>query len=950
MIIKQYYWLPAVLLFVLGVCGQRVMATPVAWEQPQQQWLSQQSQHFTVSFLNGHQHSAARALDIAEQVHSELLPFFKGSPQQRTELVLVDDYDFSNGWASSQPFAQIRLYIAPPEDVSGLEVYDEWLHTLIRHEYVHIMHMELADGAVSALRKIFGRNLFLFPHALTPGLLLEGLAVYLESNKELGYGRLQGSYYEMQMRMQVAAGEVKDLQQVAVASRQWPLNSPYLYGAYFIEYLAATYGEEKLQLFLQRYSRQVLPYFLLNHSAKEVFGKDFISQWGDYQDYLSARFSKQITELKQSAVSGHELYKSLFLQVTASSSRGLLVNRHNGEDRANIAVLSAEQGQTPRWQHIVNSKGVTALAEHDTAGLAVSRQVDYADGRTINDLFVYQHHQWRALSSGQRFRKLRWMPSGKQLLASRKVAGLSELWLLGVQQGAAHKRIWQGERGVVLGGFDISADGDYLIAALKRPQQGWNLERLALASSTENYLQWQAVSNTKAVENSPVYLPDGRIAFSADYQGVYNIFVLDPQSQRVTQWTREVGGAFLPHWQQGLGLVYQAYTGNGYSVRHIEQPQSLASFALDSVQGNYDYPDPVLEKSAKSKIEKYSPWPTLAPRTWLPLWEFDNLVSRAGMSFYGADALGRHNYQLAADWDFNNQFANYNLNYQYDNRWLVSALREHNFQQLSLSGQRGYFISQDDLLSVQRRNLWPLWEDQLRLHSAMVLDKTRLLAQPAFINQGQYQSSNETLLGLALTFDNRQWYLNVPGVGWGTYMDLLVETNTPFNSDYSGQKYQGQWSMTLDLSGRSTLTARLAAGYADSDAKAFSLGGHDLSEEMLLFARDRQGLRGYDAGVQVGHRYATQRLQFNTWLGRVERNWSLLPLGLGDISGALFVDSGAAWNGGAQRKQLTGIGSELTAGLKLGYKLSLPVTFGVAKGLDNESGGYQGYLRMQMPF
>jgi len=178
----------------------------------------------------------------------------------------------------------------------------------------------------------------------------------------------------------------------------------------------------------------------------------------------------------------------------------------------------------------------------------------------------------------------------------------------------------------------------------------------------------------------------------------------------------------------------------------------------------------------------------------------------------------------------------------------------------------------------------------------------------------------------------------------------VIETNDLVNTDYSGAIYQAQWLGTLDLPGRTTLTARLGAGYADSGAKAFRLGGHDTAEETALFGRDTQALRGFDESVQRGHRYATERLELTTWLGRVERNWSLFPVGLGDISGSLFVDSGAAWNAGEDVDQLTGVGGQLTAEVKLGYNMTLPISLGYAKGLDSEDGKYQSYITMQSAF
>lgn len=920
-----------------GLSSASLMAAPVGWDEEGKDWLSQQSEHFSVHFVDGHQQSAAKVLDIAERVRQEQLPYFQSAPVERTEIVLVDDFDFSNGWATPLPFAQIRLFMSPPEDGGDLATSDDWLHLLIRHEYAHIMHMELATGVPKVLQKIFGRQPFFFPHALTPSLLLEGLAVYLETNEELGYGRLQSSQYAMKMRMEVASGELKDLDQVAVADREWPLGYQYLYGAYFIQYLSQTYGEEKVQRFLMGYSRRIIPYFLINRTARQSFGKDFNALWLDFQIYLESEFTPQLAQLQQQSVVGKDLQQTPFLQVVSSSNHGLLVNRNNGEDRPEISLLNPQHGE---WQPLMASKDISDMSSHPQSGLAASRIIHYADGRSYNDLFIFRDGQWQQLTERQRFRKVRWMPDGRQLVASRKVAGISELWLLDVQtQKQEPVRLWRGDSDTVLGAFDISPTGKDLVAAVKRRQQGWNLEILDLDTNV-----WRALTDTKAAESSPSYLPDGRIIFSADYDDVFDIYVLDENNGQLEQWTRELGGALQPVWQPGFGLVYQAYDSQGYQLRYLPEPQALSTQNIDSLQDRYDYPPVIEQMVEKSEPEAYSPWSTLRPRNWLPVVYIDDARTQLGALTYGSDALGRHSYQLTATWDVDNELADVNLSYLYDNRWMAAISSSHSYDKLTFENNSGYRITRDDDFLLQRNHIVTAFEDQLSLHAGGVLDKESLVSQPDFSSMIAYRESNETLTGLALTFDNREGYLNVPGIGWGHYLDVVAETNALFNSDFEGQKYQAQWKGTWDLPGRTTLTARLAGGYADDEAKSFRLGGNDLFEEVRLFGRDTQALRGYDESVQRGHRYATQRLELKTWLARVERNWSLYPVGLGDLSGSVFVDSGAAWDTGEDRKQLTGVGAQITVEAKLGYNLTLPITLGYAYGLDNEQGKDEVYL------
>jgi hypothetical protein len=223
-----------VLLTLNVLSSQMAFGIPVAWDMEKEgPWVTQESEHFVITYPSKNAALAKKSLNIAERVHIELLPFFGGSPKEKTQMVLVDDFDVSNGWATFFPFAQIRLYSTPPDSVTGLEESDDWLHTLIRHEYVHILHMEMADETPEFLRNIFGRMLVLFPHAITPSFMLEGLATYLETNEELKYGRLQSAYYAMQMRVEVASGELKTLSDVSAPLREWPLGMQYLYGSYF---------------------------------------------------------------------------------------------------------------------------------------------------------------------------------------------------------------------------------------------------------------------------------------------------------------------------------------------------------------------------------------------------------------------------------------------------------------------------------------------------------------------------------------------------------------------------------------------------------------------------------------------------------------------------------------------------------------------------------------------
>ncbi|WP_217539823.1 TolB [Vibrio metschnikovii] len=921
------------LMACLGLHSPHVLAEPVAWDQAGQVWQTQQSAHFIVHFRRELANSAARALDIAEQVHQELASQFAQMPAEKTHLTLVDDYDYSNGWATPLPYAQIRLIINPPSTVNGLEGNDEWLHLLIRHEYTHIIHMEMSDGAVTIGRGIVGRHPLLFPHALTPSMLLEGLAVYMESQNDHGVGRLHNSHFAMQMRMEVASGELADIEHVVVAHKRLPFGSNYLYGAYFVQYLAKTYGEESVQAFLTDYSGYLVPGLFLNLSARHIFGKDFFALWEEFRADLNTQFAEQLTS--NEAFTYHELDAQPFEYLLAHDRDTLIAWRQNGDDRANLAQWDTKRGQ---WQSLVSTKSLTSIDSHPTQGLVVSQINSYVDGRVFNDLYRYVDGQWQRLTEQQRFVQARWSNDGQSLFAVRHQQGLAELWQ--IELNGKQTQLWQGEANWVLGDMAVSPNGD-IYAAVKAPFQSWNIMRFDQPTQS-----WILVTETAATEHQLSFTAQGDLLFSADYTGRYQIYRLDLKTNIVEQLTAEIGGAFSP--QSGPeGIVYQAYEHDGYHLRRVENPQGLADIPLSTLPvANTVNAAPIATIAAieKSQPTGYSPLSTLAPRYWMPVWQSDNNQSLFGVATSGSDVLGRHQYEIMAAWDSKNAFAAYQLGYQYDNRWQATLSREHEFKFNALTGKDDRIVRQDDF-TLQRNHLWHGFDDHLNVGVGTYWQKEALVKSP----QGSHyaDASNEWLAGGAIQWDNREGLLNIPGYAWGHYADLVWETN--IDGDYSGQKWQAQWQANWDLPGRLRLTTHLAAGYADAKAKPFELGGYT-GDEAQLYGRNELKLRGYGSAAQVGQQYATQSIELSRLLYRAERNWGLWPIGLGDISATAFVDSGSSWNSQQSYSALTGIGAELQVDAIVLYGNVLPIRIGYAHGLDSKLGKDEVYIKLAVEF
>ena len=188
---------------------------------PSFSWMTLTSPHFYIHYHQGEEALAKKAVMIAEDVHTQLTPRMKSQPHQRTHIVLVDALDDANGLATPFPYNLIKLYVTQPfgESIFGAGHHDDWLRMLITHEYTHIVHLDMTNGLSAVLNSMFG-NLY-FPNAFQPVWLIEGLAVY-EETELTGGGRNRSPAADMVLRMAVLENNFPPISHAANYTEKWP--------------------------------------------------------------------------------------------------------------------------------------------------------------------------------------------------------------------------------------------------------------------------------------------------------------------------------------------------------------------------------------------------------------------------------------------------------------------------------------------------------------------------------------------------------------------------------------------------------------------------------------------------------------------------------------------------------------------------------------------------------
>lgn len=937
-------------------------------QDPTLHWRTLYTTHFAIHFHDGEAFLANEVATIAERVHTRLSATFAWQPQQRTQVILTDRADFSNGSATPLPRNEMRLIVTPPDGSSVLGDYDNWLELLITHEYTHILQLDKVDGLPQSLHKIFGRLLFLFPNLLQPAWLIEGLATHQETDETRGIGRGQSAWFRMLMRLEVENG-IKPLRQINQPLVSWPTGHVrYLYGAYFYSFIAERYGASKVTELVEEYSDNLLP-FAINTNTNKVLGKPLTPLWAEFSAYLQAQFTPEIQRIhQQGKTAGEQLtHSGYFTGVSQVATNGdLYFTQQDLQSEPGLMVLKKDARQIQRVANVRSRH----FDLHPTAGIVLAELNAVRNTNLFSDLYHIDPTNGRKtrLTHGGRYLYASWSPDGRQIIAVHNAQGQQALHRLDAH-GKLLDTLWQGTDHTVLSAPDWSADGQHIVLSVWRPQTLWNLELFNIPQR-----HWQQLTHGPDIETDPRFSADGSaIVFSADYRTpfndvpIFNLYRLTLTGNQLTRLSNVLGGAFAPTpAANDNGLYYTGAGSNGFDLHHLAAPQAMPVLTTEATpQPNIEpikHPDTTKHEKSQ-QIENYNALPLIMPTSWFPYLRFDDTHNEIGFSTEGADPLRRHVYNLLLAYDTRENWFAGSANYRYD-RWNPTL-------KLSLSRQVLVNLHNNDEIERYRNDdtlgltaLWPFfsYEQQWLLHLGVVgqRESDKIIRS----NRGPAPTLRDLLAGIALTLNTARRYPRSISPSYGRQLRLIAEDSNALNSDYNGQTYTLDWREFIDLPGQHVLATRLVGGWGTDNPKPFRLGGNQetsisaapqvaaLATPSRIFGQRRYPLRGYPQGRADlrDRRMALLEAEWRFPIALVERGLMSPPLGLHRLHGKLFYNWGETWRQGNDIPALRrGAGAELTTELILGYWLPLDLRLGYANGFDS-GGEEQVYLQLGTSF
>jgi WD40 repeat protein len=878
------------------------------------------SPHFDIHAHQGEEQLAQRLGAIAEHVRARFAPVL-GVPRGRVQVILVDQTDLSNGFATPFPYDAIEITAVPPAGETLIGNTTDWLELVFTHEYTHILHLDRTRGWIEGVRRVFGRVPLVFPNAFLPIWQIEGFATFEES-RMTGEGRIPAGDFRAIVDAAAAHDRFASMDRAAGGLDLWPSgNAPYAYGGYFHQYLADRFGAEKLTALADATSGRV-PYFGTG-AFRRIFGESVGTLWSEFRTSRErAAPSPQATDTRATRLT-HEGFTVTAPRLSADGA--VYYSTVNADGFPALMRLAADgTPQRVAWRFLGNT---TTLG----GDWIVFDQLERARSTALfSDLYAVKAAGGTVhrLTSQARAADPDLSPDGRRLACSVQMTDRRAIAIMAFDPPRLSvPRVLVSDEGSDYSRPRWSPDGTRLVAERRVRAAGFELVLIDVESRETRTL----VSRRDARLVTPSWSADGTtVLFSADIgEQPFDVFAVDVASGSVSRVTNTSGGAQAPELSaDGGSLVYVGYTPDGYDLFRVPFDRSVLMPDPDFQLKVEATANPSGGFRLEAEDKPYRPWKTLVPTYWTPVVESDSDELLVGAGTAMNDVLGRHAYAVDAAWAGRAR-PDWHAAYAYD-RWAPTLFASYSDDTDPFRGgaARSREMSAGALLPVRRIRWTETWLGAFDIdHDTFRCDRPCRL--PA-------EQRRRSLRG-GWIHDSRRTYGYSISTEEGVQIEAAAET-TPeaFGSDGGGG------AVITDVrgfgripGGHAVVAARVAFAGAWGDAgvrRQFSAGGPGPAVAAFDFGRDTIGLlRGFSTDDLVDARAGVANIDLRVPLARPQRGVGNWPIFFRSVHAAGFFDAANAWDRTFRLSDLrTSAGGELSLDVVLGHYLPVTFTAGAA--------------------
>jgi hypothetical protein len=445
------------------------------------------------------------------------------------------------------------------------------------------------------------------PRSVSPRWYGEGSAVFMETWMTGGVGRAQGGYDEMVFRAMVQDG-AKFYDPLGLVSKGTEIDfqtnaNAYLYGTRFMDYLALTYGPDRLLAWWRRDAGSRRYYA---DQFQQVFGLPLKESWHRWIDFehdfqrknLQSVHEHPLTEFHD--VTHRDLGAVSRTYLSKDGSKLYMGVRYPGQV-AHLVSVSRRDGSVTQLAEIKGPKGytVTSLAYDPQSETLFFTSDNVFSYRNLEALDLHTG-KTRMLMQHGRIGDIVFNPADRSLWGLRFVNGRDVLVRLAPPYNEWHRLYVFGPDEEA---FDLDLSPDGTLASVSVAGRGTRIgaphvtqvrvirtDALAQGDATPLH----AFTMESSVPEGFVFSPDGRYLFgSSYYTGVSNIYRYELATEKLDAVSNAALGFFRPLPLDDSQLIVLRYSAKGFVPTQIEaQPtEDLSAVTFLGEQVAEKYPE-----------------------------------------------------------------------------------------------------------------------------------------------------------------------------------------------------------------------------------------------------------------------------------------------------------------------------------------------------------------------
>jgi hypothetical protein len=583
-----------------------------AFNHPEIQWRSVTTSHFIIHYYDKTEPAVYATWKIAEEAYAALSVLYEYDEREKISIALADYDDYSNGFASWTN-GSIVLWV---NDLRfELRGNSTWLRNVITHELAHIVTLE-KKSRTQMLDWVLGFDYespsdtvsLAEPFATTrlwPEWFAEGTA-QLESARR--GNDCWDSRRDMLLLDAVASGRALSLDEMGHFNHN-SIRSELVYnqGFSFVKYIESKIGTAGL-VRLWNSGRNTA---LFMNTFKSLFfdqtGLRLDALYRQWMDSLAAAAKKRVPAAPTQATMVWDKGFYNYLPKVSSDARwwGWLTSNKDDFGRTDLVIAPCGGTDNPiiiQW----------ALSSWDFSpdGRRVYfiRQREPSDhGSFYNDLYVLDlsTKSERRLTRGARLYDVAVSPDNRKIACVQFRSGAYSIVQFDIE-GGGWETIVQGTLGEPFLGLSFSpvktivakpasapaakdtagsaatdtlsakkdsAAAPAAVPAATQPPPEYMLATSKIINGRARICIVGAESKALTLcgpaadqQEFPYWAKDGRIYFDADYDGVFNIYSMNPDGSGLLRHTSAAGGMFQPFLDNSGKLLCARFAGQAFSI------------------------------------------------------------------------------------------------------------------------------------------------------------------------------------------------------------------------------------------------------------------------------------------------------------------------------------------------------------------------------------------------